>query len=81
MPSVGVTDNDAKLVRSLIVDHPERWNGLKQREQLMMEMRFGLSGRTGRLTHEAIGAFFSLSRERVRQLVARSLKILRTGSQ
>ncbi len=49
---------------------------LTSREQLILRLRYGLSGEEEH-TLEQIGRFLGLSRERVRQLEARSLKKLR----
>ncbi len=50
--------------------------GLTPREQLILRLRYGLSGENEH-TLEQIGQILSLSRERVRQLEARALKRLR----
>lgn len=51
-------------------------NHLSPREQLILRLRYGLSGEDEH-TLEQIGQILGLSRERVRQLEARSLKKLR----
>jgi RNA polymerase primary sigma factor len=51
-------------------------DGLIPREQLILRLRYGLSGENEH-TLEQIGQILSLSRERVRQLEARALKRLR----
>lgn len=59
---------------------------LDLRERYVIELRFGLSGGSGGdgehgndgMTLEAIGALMQVTRERVRQIEARALRVLRT---
>lgn len=51
-------------------------HALSEREWKIIERRFGLNG-SDELTLEALGAAFNLTRERVRQLEAKSLQVLR----
>lgn len=67
------TDIDGDRMRSgigVLINH------LSPREQLILRLRYGLSGEDEH-TLEQIGQILGLSRERVRQLEARSLKKLR----
>ncbi|MFY9588753.1 MAG: sigma-70 family RNA polymerase sigma factor [Actinomycetota bacterium] len=52
---------------------------LNQREQMIIAMRFGLTGEEPR-TLEEVGKMFSLTRERIRQLEAKALAKLRHPS-
>lgn len=52
---------------------------LKERESRIVELRYGLAGEEP-LTLEAIGKVFEISRERVRQLLHRSLQKIVTGA-
>jgi RNA polymerase sigma factor (sigma-70 family) len=49
---------------------------LPRREADILRMRFGLSGE-GPMTFDQVGAFFGVSRERVRQIESRALTLLR----
>ncbi len=51
-------------------------DSLPRREADILRMRFGLSGE-GPMTFDQVGAFFGVSRERVRQIESRALTLLR----
>ncbi|MGC3947955.1 MAG: RNA polymerase sigma factor RpoD/SigA [Chryseolinea sp.] len=53
---------------------------LSQRESDVLSLYFGLNGRTAPLTLDEIGDFFSLTRERVRQIKENALRRLRHTS-
>jgi RNA polymerase primary sigma factor len=52
---------------------------LSPKEEMILRMRFGI-GMEGEYTLEEIGNVFSISRERVRQIVEKSLRKLRQPS-
>ncbi len=69
-PDGGIDDDRMAIGIGKLID------GLIPREQLILRLRYGLSGENEH-TLEQIGQILSLSRERVRQLEARALKRLR----
>ena len=54
----------------------KRVNALPAREAQILQFRFGLKG-NGSMTFEQVGSILGVSRERVRQIEARALKLLR----
>jgi len=69
-PDGGIDNDRMAIAIGKLID------GLIPREQLILRLRYGLSGENEH-TLEQIGQILSLSRERVRQLEARALKRLR----
>ncbi len=69
-PDTDIDDDRMRSGIGLLINH------LSPREQLILRLRYGLSGEDEH-TLEQIGQILGLSRERVRQLEARSLKKLR----
>jgi RNA polymerase primary sigma factor len=54
----------------------KRVNALPTREAQILQFRFGLKG-NGSMTFEQVGSILGVSRERVRQIETRALKLLR----
>jgi RNA polymerase primary sigma factor len=72
-PAEQVTEND-----ELIADMLERMEWLKPREAEILRRRFGLGGE-GVETLEEIGVRFGITRERVRQIIVKSVGVLAKG--
>jgi RNA polymerase sigma factor (sigma-70 family) len=74
-----VSDSNPEDLISILKIHDELKNALKEigdRERMILEMRYGLSGQTP-MTLQEIGEKIKLSRERVRQIEERGLLRLR----
>ena len=66
----------ASLQDSLQDSLQEAMQGLREREKLVLRLRFGLDGEESR-TLEAVGAVLGVQRERIRQIEAKALRKIR----
>jgi len=69
----------ASLQDSLQDSLQEAMQGLREREKLVLRLRFGLDGEESR-TLEAVGAVLGVHRERIRQIEAKALRKMRHPS-
>ena len=69
----------ALIASDLKKDMTDLMKALNPRERKIMKMRFGLEGGEGK-TLEEIGENFNISRERVRQIINKSIAALRAAS-
>lgn len=76
-PDMPSTDNTV-IGESLMMEIDRVLNSLKEREQLVIRMSFGIGGRE--MTLDEIGDKLGLTRERVRQIKEKAIKQLRESS-
>ena len=69
----------ALMASDLKEDMTNLMEALDPRESKIMKLRFGLEGGEGK-TLEEIGNYFDISRERVRQIINKSIAALRAAS-
>jgi RNA polymerase primary sigma factor len=72
----GVAPPDAAVATALRTQARKVLGTLTPREEQVLRLRFGI-GDTTELTLEEVGAQFSVTRERVRQIEAKALRKLR----
>lgn len=75
------SNNDNGIDQELKNEIAEVLNKLNDREKLIIELYFGLKGDKEPMTLEAIGELLDLSKERVRQIKEKSIRILRHYSE
>ncbi len=71
-----VSPEDSAEENSLQMEINKQLQTLNEREQKILEMRFGLNNREQH-TLEQVGNYYGLTRERIRQIEAKALKKLR----
>ncbi|TAH74704.1 MAG: RNA polymerase sigma factor RpoD/SigA [Anaerolineaceae bacterium] len=71
-----VTPEESAEENSLQMEINKQLQTLSEREQKILEMRFGLNNKEQQ-TLEQVGNYFGLTRERIRQIEAKALKKLR----